>query len=146
MQQSKEKEIESKLKEKKTTPTPRSKVPHPNYHTGKEVGLSTESECVKCGPNGPDGGKEEETILLDGRKIPLYCLNKQTHNYDGLLYRLNQIHVTDVKSVNTILKSSDYGKLGHPLWGIISYNNWPTYGIKFPGKYLLSQLKLLEST
>ncbi len=116
--QSKGKEIESKEKEKKTTPTPRGETPQ-------------------------EGGKEEEVILMDGRKVPAYCLNKRTHNYDGLLFRLNQIHVTDVKVVNTILKHADYGKLGHPLWGIISYNNWPAHGIKFPGKFILSQLKML---
>ena len=145
--QSKGKERESKVKQKEqqTTPTPRSKVPQPNCPTGEVVGLSTESEELKGGSSiPPSGGKEEEWMMVDGRKVPQYCLNKRTHNYDGLLYRLNQIHVTDVKVVNTILKFCDYGKLGHPLWGIISYNNWPTYGIKFPGKFILSQLKLLE--
>jgi len=147
MQQSKGKEIESKLKEKQTTPTPPGgKVPQPICPTDEEAGLSTKSGGAKGGPNGQDGGKEEELVLINGRKVPQYCLNKRTHNYDGLLYRLNQIHVTDVKVVNTILKISDYGRLGHPLWGIISYNNWPTYGIKFPAKYILSQLKLLENS
>ena len=172
--QSKGKKIESKGKEKKTTPTP----PGKRGDGGMPSGLAEEggnnsfqgttitsvlrdTPCVlghapttsplrgtppRAGGefSMPEQNKEEELILVNGRKVPQYCLNKRTHNYDGLLERLNQIHVTDVKVVNMILKQSDYGRIGHPLWGIISYNNWPTYGIKFPAKFILSQLKLLQ--
>lgn len=151
--QSKGKEIESKGKEKKTTPTPRPEAGQSDCPTGgKGMGLSTENRGVKGGGETPrpehptGGGKEEELVLINGRKVPQYCLNKRTHNYDGLLERLNQIHVTDLKVVNTIIKQTDYGRIGHPLWGIISYNNWPTYGIKFPARYILSQLKMLQSS
>lgn len=129
--QSKGKEIESKVEEsksKQTTPTPPGK-------SGNGSGASPQ----------PGRPEEEGKILVNSRWVPAYCLNTRTHNYTGLLERLNQIHVTDMKDVNKIVAQSDYGKIGHPLWGIISYSNWPRGNtIKFPGKYILSQLKLLS--
>lgn len=80
--------------------------------------------------------------MKEGDNVPDYCLNTKTHNYDGLLYRLRQIHVTDQREISAILKLSNYGRIGHPLWGIISYNNWPGgKSVKFPGKFILSQLR-----
>ena len=85
--------------------------------------------------------KEEESEVA-GRKVPRYCLNKQTHNCDGLLYRLAEIRVKEDKEIEAILKISNYGRIGHPVWGIISHNNWPRGNvIKMPGKFILARLK-----
>jgi len=89
-----------------------------------------------------EGGKGDGKVLVNDRWIPEYCLDKRTHNYDGLLYRLSEIRVKDEKEIDAILKLSNYGRKGHPLWGIISHSNWPPGGkIKLPGRFILSQLR-----
>jgi len=148
MQQRKEKEIESKEKQRKAQQTTQSPPGQSAPTTSPLRGTPPRAggEFAMPGqPGHPTGGKEEGgKVLVNGRWVPQYCLNKTTHNHDGLLERLNQIHVTDMRDVNKILELGDYGRKGHPLWGIISHNNWPKGGgIKYPGKYILSQLKQL---
>lgn len=85
--------------------------------------------------------KKEESLLLP----PEYALNKQTHNYQGLIEELTRLKVTVVHEKNAILRLSDYGKLGGKIWKIIyDLNNSPQMRARIimPGKYIL---KLLQS-
>ncbi|WP_163175989.1 DUF4373 domain-containing protein [Bacteroides sp. 51] len=111
-------------------------VSEPEMLQRKEKEKEIESE-VK------EGGKPGE-ILVDGRWIPEYCLNKRTHNYGGLLYRLAEIRVREEKELDAILKLSNYGRIGHPVWSIISHSNWPKGNvIQLPGRFIIARLRKL---
>ena len=128
IQQRKEKEKKAEeSKEKQTSPIAPSE--QAAYGGGEEPAKAGRKE-------------EEDFVELEGWKIPRYCLNKQTHNCDGLLNRLSEIKVKDSREIEAILKMSNYGRIGHLVWSIISHTNWPKGNvIKMPGRYVLSQLK-----
>lgn len=89
-----------------------------------------------------EGKEEKEPEGKEGNSIPAYCYNTATHNYTGLLDRLKTIGVKDERDIATILKMSDYGRIGDKVWKIIAYGNWPRGNvIKMPGKYIISQLR-----
>ena len=80
-------------------------------------------------------GKNEEILLVP----PEYALNKNTHNYEGLMEK-----VTSLKEKNAILKLTDFGRLGGKIWKIIyDINNSPQMKarIVMPGKYILKLLQ-----
>ena len=70
---------------------------------------------------------------------PEYALNKKTHNYDGLLLALDRIKVTDVGDVKAILRMSNYGEIGNPVWKVLAQTSWAKIGM--PGKYLIKVLR-----
>ena len=85
-------------------------------------------------------GKNEEVLLLP----PEYALNKQTHNYEGLIEELERQKVTSLKEKNAILRLTDFGRLGGKIWKIIyDINNSPQMKarIVMPGKYILKLLQ-----
>ena len=110
----------------------------------KEKEKKTETKSnLPCIPsrNGGDSEPKIGEVLVEGRWVPEYCMNKRTHNCDGLLYRLAEIRVRDEKEIAAILKLSNYGRIGHPVWSIISHSRWPKGNlIKLPGRFILSQL------
>ena len=55
-----------------------------------------------------DTRKNEEILLVP----PEYALNKQTHNYEGLIEELERQKVTSLKEKNAILRLTDFGRLG----------------------------------
>ena len=85
-------------------------------------------------------GKDEEVLLIP----PEYALNKQTHNYEGLIEELERQKVTSLKEKNAILRLTDFGRLGGKIWKIIyDINNSPQMKarIVMPGKYILKLLQ-----
>ena len=83
-----------------------------------------------------DTRKNEEILLVP----PEYALNKQTHNYEGLIEELERQKVTSLKEKNAILRLTDFGRLGGKIWKIIyDINNSPQMKarIVMPGKYIL---------
>ena len=87
-----------------------------------------------------DTKKNEEILLVP----PEYALNKQTHNYGGLIEELERQKVTSLKEKNAILKLTDFGRLGGKIWKIIyDINNSPQMKarIVMPGKYILKLLQ-----
>ncbi len=71
-------------------------------------------------------------------------LNKQTHNYEGLIEELERQKVTSLKEKNAILRLTDFGRLGGKIWKIIyDINNSPQMKarIVMPGKYILKLLQ-----
>ena len=85
-------------------------------------------------------GKNEEILLVP----PEYALNKQTHNYEGLIEELERQKVTSLKEKNAILRLTDFGRLGGKIWKIIyDINNSPQMKarIVMPGKYILKLLQ-----
>lgn len=93
------------------------------------------------GGSGENRKGKEEKIKVQKETVPDYCRNTATHNYTGLQERLQAIGVRDAKEINYILKMSDYGRIGAPVWKIIAYGKWPRGNvIKMPGKYIIAQL------
>lgn len=82
-----------------------------------------------------EGGSPAGSSLLTP---PGYVFNKQTHNYDGLLFTLKQMRITDPDEVNTILRLSDYGRLKGYVWQVIHATRWGEVAAK--GKYLIAAL------
>ena len=70
---------------------------------------------------------------------PEYALNKKTHNYDGLLLTLDRIKVTDTGDIKAILRMSNYGEIGTPVWKVLAQTSWAKIGM--PGKYLIKILR-----
>lgn len=117
-------------------------VSEPEMQQRKEKEKETEREKKEEKTSSLAEEKTEGKILVEGRWIPEYCLNKRTHNYDGLLHRLSEIRVKEEKEIDAILKMSNYGRIGHRVWSIISYNNWPKGNvIQLPGRFIISQLR-----
>lgn len=84
--------------------------------------------------------KKEETLLTP----PEYALNKQTHNYQGLMEELERQKITDIHELNAILRLTDFGRLGGKIWKILyELNSSPQMKarILMPGKYILKLLQ-----
>lgn len=69
---------------------------------------------------------------------PEYAYNKQTHNYDGLMFTLQQMRITNPEEANAILRLSDYGRLRGYVWQVIHGTRWSEVAAK--GKYLIAAL------
>lgn len=75
---------------------------------------------------------------------PEYALNRQTHNYEGLIAEWERQKVASIKEKNAILRLTDFGRLGGKIWKIIyDINNSPQMKarIVMPGKYILKLLQ-----
>ena len=84
--------------------------------------------------------KNEEILLVP----PEYALNRQTHNYEGLIAELERQKVASIKEKNAILRLTDFGRLGGKIWKIIyDINSSPQMKarIVMPGKYILKLLQ-----
>lgn len=81
------------------------------------------------------GGSPAENLILTP---PGYAYNRQTHNYDGLLFTLQQMRITDSGEINAILRLSDYGRLKGYVWQVIHATRWGEVAAK--GKYLIAAL------
>lgn len=70
--------------------------------------------------------------------VPEYAYNKQTHNYDGLIFTLQQMKITNPDEIDAILRLSDYGRLKGYVWQVIHSTRWSEIIAK--GKYLIAVL------
>lgn len=82
-----------------------------------------------------EGGSPGENSFLTP---PEYAYNRQTHNYDGLLFTLRDMRIQNPEEVNAILRLSDYGKLRGYVWQVIHGTRWSEVAAK--GKYLIAAL------
>ena len=97
-------------------------------------------ENPSLSPQGETGRRKEEILLTP----PEYTLNRQTHNYQGLMEELARQKVTDIHDLNAILRLTDFGKLGGKIWKILyELNSSPQLKarIVMPGKYILKLLR-----
>ena len=104
--------------------------------------LATNKENETIPSRSPQGDtrKNEEILLVP----PEYALNKNTHNYEGLMEELQRQKVTVIKEINAILRLTDFGKLKGKIWKILyDINNSPQMKarIVMPGKYILKLLQ-----
>ena len=96
---------------------------------------NTEQSKVKQIQAETEEGSSDEHSLLH---VPEYAYNKQTHNYDGLIFTLRQMKITKNEEVNAILRLSDYGRLKGYVWQVIHNTRWSEIVAK--GKYLIAAL------
>lgn len=87
-------------------------------------------------PHGEDGDGMAGTSSLE---IPGYAYNKKTHNLEGLMLELKQLHIADPDEIRAILKLSDYGRLGSYVFKIINSTRWSCILAK--GKYIIAALR-----
>ena len=95
---------------------------------------SEQSKVNKIKADKEEESPEENSFLIP----PGYAYNKQTHNYDGLIFTLKQMRITNPGEVNAILRLSDYGRLKGYVWQVIHSTRWNEIVVK--GKYLVAAL------
>ena len=126
---------------------------------GKEDGcIQNQGDCAQPACNLPENAgnpqqskvnkskrNESMTITEGGSPAgspfltpPEYAYNRQTHNYDGLMFTLQQMRITNPEEVNAILRLSDYGRLRGYVWQVIHSTRWGEVIAK--GKYMVSAL------
>lgn len=97
-----------------------------------------------------DKDKDNNTPPLSPKKEEEYFLSSSLENRDGirrniegLLNSLQRLNVTNHDEIDQILKLSNNGEIGNPVWGIIirSFSK-----IRMPGKYIISELKKSNSS
>jgi len=52
---------------------------------------------------------------------------------------LDRIKVTDTGDIKAILRMSNYGEIGTPVWKVLAQTSWAKIGM--PGKYLIKILR-----
>ena len=107
-----------------------------NSEQSKEKQSKEKENTPPLTPQGEDGGEGTEGSSFD---IPGYAYNKKTHNLEGLMLELQQLHIVDRNEINAILRLSDYGRLGGYVFKIISSTRWSTVLAK--GKYVIAALR-----
>ena len=87
-------------------------------------------------PQGENGGERTEDSSFE---IPGYAYNKKTHNLEGLMLELQQLHIVERNEIKAILKLSDYGRLGGYVFKVIGSTRWSAVLAK--GKYIIAALR-----
>lgn len=106
----------------------------PAYISPENADNSQQSKVNKIKAEKEEGSPDENSFLTP----PGYAYNKQTHNYDGLIFTLKQMRITSPGEVNAILRLSDYGRLKGYVWQVIHSTRWAEVVAK--GKYLVVAL------
>lgn len=102
--------------------------------SSKNADISEQSKVKQIKAETEEGSSDEHSLL----PVPEYAYNKQTHNYDGLIFTLRQMKITKNEEVNAILRLSDYGRLKGYVWQVIHNTRWSEIVAK--GKYLIAAL------
>ena len=121
---------QQRIRDAKTSSALANKLNKENKENKTDPSISPQGETVK----------NEEILLVP----PEYALNRQTHNYEGLIAELERQKVASIKEKNAILRLTDFGRLGGKIWKIIyDINNSPQMKarIVMPGKYILKLLQ-----
>ena len=86
---------------------------------------SKEKQSKETPPLTPQGENGEERVAgSPSFDVPGYAYNKKTHNLEGLMLELNQLHIVDPNEINAILRLSDYGRLGGYIFRVIGSTRW----------------------
>ena len=90
-----------------------------------------------------EGDEEERGILMskqeEAERIPDYAHNKATHNLEGLQRSLESLGIQEPREMKTILRLSDYGRLGGVVWKLLYHTKWGK--IQQPGKFLIAGIR-----
>ena len=89
--------------------------------SSQNADISEQSKVKQIKAETEEGSSDEHSLL----PVPGYAYNKQTHNYDGLIFTLRQMkNHKKTKEVNAILRLSDYGRLKGYVWQVIHNTHW----------------------
>lgn len=99
----------------------------------------------------PESGKGEadmveEEISLDREEMILPnpgtpCPRGEGRNYTGLVETLQRLHI-EVRDINAILKLSNFGEIGDPVWqALYTLNGAPAGTFRQPVKYIYSVIQ-----
>ena len=111
---------------------------NPQQSKESKANESRANESKALPPLTPPGRVRGNLTGNSAIEIPGYAYNKQTHNLECLLLDMEQLHISNPDEQKTILRLSDYGRLGHPVWRIIHDTRWSVVNTK--GKYLIAAL------
>lgn len=101
----------------------------------------------------PSQGKASETppfIPPQGDKLdfwetfqpPAYALNTQTHNYEGLCRKLQEIGLQEAAPLKQLMELAQYGQIGNPCWMIFAKQPLSYFkGLQNPAQSLIRSLK-----
>lgn len=113
---------------------------HPKY-------IYKEETKVSSSPLTPQRGKPKEGREDVFLSSALSRRDGKPRNYDGLLLEMNRLHIPDAQQ-NVIIRLSNYGEIGHPVWPLISQcvaslgkNANDRDRIRMPGSFIVSKLK-----
>ena len=108
-----------------------------NAYNSEQSKVKQSKETPPLTPQGENG--EERVAGSPSFDVPGYAYNKKTHNLEGLMLELNQLHIVDPNEINAILRLSDYGRLGGYIFRVIGSTRWSTILAK--GKYIIAALR-----
>lgn len=103
------------------------------------VNESIINEMKETPPLTPHGEDGDGVAGNASPEIPGYAYNKKTHNLEGLILELKQLHIVDPDEIKAILRLSDYGRLGSYVFRIINSTRWSAILAK--GKYIIAALR-----
>ena len=103
--------------------------------SSQNADISEQSKVKQIKAETEEGSSDEHSLL----PVPGYAYNKKTHNLEGLMLELQQLHIVDRNEINAILRLSDYGRLGGYVFKIISSTRWSAVLAK--GKYVIAALR-----
>lgn len=126
------KEKEKKEEEMKPLPF----IPSPESGKGEEDVMRGDESFSQEKRGAATNLLTEEEHILPNPNTP--CPRGEGRNYEGMVEALQRLHI-ETKDINAILKMSNFGEVGDPVWKAIYTIGCATPGtFKQPAKYIYS--------
>lgn len=103
-----------------------------------KVEQNKENERKELPPLTPPGENGDVLSRFSSFEFPGYAYNKNTHNLECLLLSLETLQINSPTDIKSILKLSDYGRLGGVIWRIKCNTKWSAVNDK--GKYIIAAM------
>ena len=107
----------------------------PNSAPYNSINTRLDKDQIRSESEEGDGNFD---LLLDPEKLPIPN-DGEPRNTSGLIRNLRQMHATD-KDIRNLLKLSEFGKIGHPIWEAIFEAKNSNGAIKQPVRFIFSKL------
>lgn len=91
---------------------------------------------IKTKNTPPQSEKEDEIFDLENLKAPQDGINR---NLDAMVRNLRSIHVNPIEA-KQILVATNYGQIGHPIWGAFAELKNANGAIKSPKRFIFSKI------
>lgn len=108
----------------------------PNSAPYNSINTRLDKDQIRSESEEGDGNFD---LLLDPEKLPIPNDGEPHGNTSGLIRNLRQMHATD-KDIANLLKLSEFGKIGHPIWEAIFEAKNSNGAIKQPVRFIFSKL------
>lgn len=107
----------------------------PNSAPYNSINTRLDKDQIRSESEEGDGNFDS---LLDPEKLPIPN-DGEPRNTSGLIRNLRNMHATD-KDIRNLLKLSEFGKIGHPIWEAIFEAKNSNGAIKQPVRFIFSKL------